>query len=313
VEFDGIEQYRITGSTCKGNEIDGIGQARSPQKLPEAARNRKRRFIAGGQLLSLSQLVNLLIRRVDMFKKMIATVSTLFLLICFFSSSAFASEQKQAHDIAKNTNGTYDGFWMQGTIPTLYPRWSNGAYNKINYEFWHVTSVDNTWVEMGYHNGYDWYSDGSEKPSSQYTGAFTARQTLTSFKVVKLTSLSWAPSQNHTMGTDFWYDIVGNRYVDMRSDQQVVYTWDQSAPGSRIDAGLEFGQYPILASNNPQTISLPSSIYNLTVRPNRINPNNWVTWNNTGTISTIHSNPYGLTISPIAISYSSTTNKINFN
>lgn len=249
-------------------------------------------------------------------KKIIATLSTCFLLVCFFASSALAaSPQLHAWKIGRNESGTYDGFWMQGTIPALYHRWSSGNYNKINYEFWHCTSTSgcSTWVEMGYHNGYDWNSDGSEKTTSQYPGAFTARSTSTSWKVVKLSSLSWAPSQNHTMGTDFWYNLSGNRYVDMRSDSQVVYTWDQSAPGKRIDAGLEFGQYPILSSGNAQTISLPSSIYNLTVRPNRINPNTWYRWDQVGGTTAFTSNPDNITIAPINVSYSSTTNTINFN
>ncbi|MVO99723.1 hypothetical protein [Paenibacillus lutrae] len=218
-----------------------------------------------------------------MVKKMLLSVLFLFILTPIFSSYSFA--QTRSWHIVEVHEGTYDGFWMQSTLPTITSRWTPGTENKINYEFWQSTNGKSKtdWVEMGYHDGYDYDIYGEGKYDTSYKGLFVAKKTLTSWTLRKVTSENWKPGENHTWGTDFWPNSDGTTSVDMRSDGAVIQTYHKTTPAAKISVGVEFGQGPILPSSTPQRISSNSYIYNLHVRKYR--PNDiWYKWSDVGGI-----------------------------
>ncbi|WP_159888007.1 hypothetical protein [Paenibacillus puerhi] len=243
-------------------------------------------------------------------RRFISAIIALVTTATLFSSVASAAQTRAWH--GARMLATYDGFWFESTFPTLYSRQSAGTLEKINWEFWHFINGDTSgsWVEMGYHNGYSWDSSGQPISYNSYDGLFVAKATSSSWSLSKISSANWSYGQNHTMGTDFWSGASGTKYVDMRSDQSVIYTFSGATPAARIDAGVEFGQDPILPSTSAkQKITLPSNMKQLSVRSG----GTWVTWASSGkTIYPFNQNE-GIWYEAPSATWSSSNNQINFN
>lgn len=246
-------------------------------------------------------------------RKSTASIVAVIVATISLASTASASQTRAWH--GERTQATYNGFWLQSTLPTLYSRWTDRTEDKINWEFWHFINNDtsNSWVEMGYHNGYGYDSSGNVTTTTNYNGLFVAKATPTSFTLIPLTSKGWSYGQTHTMGTDFYAGYLGStltNLVDMRADNTVVATFSDVTPAARIDAGVEFGQNPILPSTSAkQSITTPSSMDSLSVRSG----STWTTWAASGKTISSFNLDQGIWYTPPVVSWDATNNKIKYN
>lgn len=237
-------------------------------------------------------------------KKLVKTAKVFSFVLCIallfsvLSTPVFATQTRTYNSGRLNQLSTYDGFWLRGTLPTLNPNWTSGTENKINYEFWfNINNSSSAWVEMGYHKGYDWNTDGSANTSSSYNGCFTAKATSSSWDLVKLSSLNWNAGQSHTMGVE----LYSSYFCDIRSDGTAWLSWINTTTSNTgsIDAGLEWG----VSNGASQSISLPSSMTDLNTRVS----GTWKTWSSIGGVYTSNSH------SGVTATFDSANNKINFN
>lgn len=166
----------------------------------------------------------------------------LLIVLVLNTSSSFA-EQTHEYNIGRvNQKSTYKNFWLSGTLPVLNPAWTPGTENKINYEFWvNINDSSNYWVEMGYHKGYSWNSDGSVNTNASYEGLFTAKYDG-KWSLTTQPSFKWTQAQTHTMGVDFSTSSSGVNYVNYRTDG-LTFLSTLASPSNTgtIDAGIEWG------------------------------------------------------------------------
>lgn len=233
-------------------------------------------------------------------KKLLLSLSISILVILMSYTTIFAA-QIHTYNIGRlPQKASYTGFWLQGTLPELYPYWYPGAENKINYEFWQrINNNSGYWVEMGYHAGYAFNSDGSPNPNSSYFGLFTAKYNAFGWSLSTFPNV-WAAGENHTMGTST-YQEGPTWYTDMKADGNIYITYSYAGTSNTgaIDAGLEWGVSD--GNSSKQSLTLPSSMYNLNVRDNGV----WKTWKSIGGVYVTN------THSGVKATFDSTNNKIN--
>jgi hypothetical protein len=199
-----------------------------------------------------------------------------------------AATQTHTYNISRIADdpNNYNGFWCQAVLPTLTPVWASGTENKINCEFWYPINAGGgtNWVEMGYHNGYAFNSDGSVNTKASYLGCFTARATSSSWRVDTFGSLNWASSQTHTLGNMFNNNPSSGAWTcDMRTDNSVIITYNSSGPGAdfTIDAGLEWG----VSNAASQSVSKPTNITDLNIYTWQASGGKvWKKWSDIGSV-----------------------------
>ncbi|OIO88785.1 MAG: hypothetical protein AUK32_00540 [Candidatus Aquicultor secundus] len=195
-----------------------------------------------------------------MLKKTIRYLLLTVSILLMFNSSALASQTKTWSQQGLPQQSSYNNFFLYTTLPTLNSVWANGTENKINWEYWFTINNDTSqWVEMGFHSGYGFNSDGTPNYTYPYTGLFTARATSSSFSLTPFQSRGWAAGQNHSMGVD----LRTGSAAQMRTDGSVLGSYLNSTPSNvgRIDAGVEWGT----SNNAAQSISTPSYMTDLNV------------------------------------------------
>lgn len=219
-------------------------------------------------------------------------------------SVAFATDGTTYNVGRLNQNSTYDGFWMQATLPTLNPQWSSGGCNKINFEYWSRVNNDSLqWIEMGYKKGYALNSDGSANCDSSYNGLFVGiKANGEQYKGYAMSSYNWNAGQNHTWGHVHGTSPTNVKYADMRTDGQAILTFVNVSPSNSgsMDVGIEWGHPG--SSSSAQSISLPSSMYNLNTRIS----GTWKTWSTIGGVYNYNNH------SGVTASFDSSNNKVNF-
>ncbi|MBL0388561.1 hypothetical protein JJB07_18310 [Tumebacillus sp. ITR2] len=173
-------------------------------------------------------------------KRMIAFAGFTVGLSIILTSPAHATITQKYNTVAINNPGHYDGVYCSLLIPNMTPFWSTGSGNKINTELWLNTNSTDSWVEVGYHDGYNWKSDGSIA-STSYKGLFTAYANGSVWSVQSFPSKNWASGQSHTIGALLGYSS-GSYYADMRVDGSVLLSYTNAAIGSvgETDVGVEW-------------------------------------------------------------------------
>lgn len=228
-------------------------------------------------------------------------LSFLLIIITLAVAANAYAEQTHTYNVANlPQKSTYQGMSLKGTLPALNPNWTSGTENKINYEFWfNINNDSNSWVEMGYHNGYAWNSDGSVNKNASYNGLFTAKATAGGgWTVSAVPQAGWDAGQTHTMSNVLKKSSTDNTwYSEMIADDTVYVTYSDAQPSTgTINAGLEWG----VSNGASQSISFPSSMTELKVNEGGV----WKTWSSIGGVST--SNNHG----GVTASYDSTQNSI---
>jgi hypothetical protein len=241
-----------------------------------------------------------IIVKVRILKRVVAFFS-ICLLICSLTVPVFAVQVHTYAESYRSQTSNNNGFCVGATLPILGSNWSAGVENKINFEFWfNINNSSSQWVEMGYHDGYSFKSDGSPNTSSRYTGLFTAKAGNGTWSLTTYPSRNWAANQSRT-----WHNQLrqsgGVWYSDMVDGSTVVISYSNSGPSSQgsTDAGLEFGN-----SNGAwQGISVPSSMWGVGSYIN----GSWTGWYTLGGVTNYNN------AATVTASYNSTSNEIDFN
>lgn len=202
-------------------------------------------------------------------KRKLSLALIVMLAIMLMLGSTVSATQTHTYNIGRILADPYsfNGFWCRTVLPTLNSGWTSGTENKINCEFWHPinTGGGKNWVEMGYHSGYSFNSDGSPNTNAFYSGCFTSRATSSSWRMDTFGSLGWAAGQTHTMGNMF--NNLGTSWsCDMRTDDTIIITYGSSAPGGNystdcIDVGFEWG----VSNSASQSATKPTTFTDLNI------------------------------------------------
>jgi hypothetical protein len=242
-----------------------------------------------------------------MIKKLSISMSALVIASTMFSVSAFASQTRTYTEGRLPMKSTYTGFSVTQTLPTLSPVWTSGTENKINSEFWFpINNNENYWVEMGYHTGYAFNSDGSPNTSASYNGLFTAMENSNGWSLNTFAGKSWSAGQSHTWGNSLYqgYDTASilTWFSDMIADGTTVITYKTLNPGvGTIDAGLEWG-----ISNTATQSATNSTMTNLKF----YDSGTWKTWATAIGTSTLE---LGNTHTGYTAAFNKTSNQLTLN
>lgn len=234
-------------------------------------------------------------------KKLILFIP-IILLLCFSIGSIFATQTHSYAISYRSQSTSITGFCAGSTLPLLTSGWVSGLENKINYETWfNINNSTSQWVEIGYHAGYAWYTNGSPNVYSFYDGLFIARAgPNNSWYCQAFNSQSWDAGESHT-----WKILLRQTssiwYADMYSDGSIFASLGYCAPSNTgsTDAGVEVGSDGM---SQFQDVS-STSMWGLQSMVN----GSWKRWDVLGSVGT-----YNNTIITTA-TYNSSTNRINFN
>lgn len=228
------------------------------------------------------------------------------LLICLFSFSFFIkSVSAQEYDLEKlPQKSSYSAFWLSGVIPNIDSKFSAGQTNKVNYEYWfNVNNNSGYWIEMGFHKGYGFKSDGSGGDiNTYYAGLFVAGNTEDGYFVTPFSSYAWGAGQSHTMGnTCVYVPSNGSNVCHMNTDSQTIVTIGDVGTSNTgtIDAGLEWSW----------TTTAKPTVSNASMTKMQVlDSGTWKTWGSIGGVSGSNSS-----LTPITPSFNSSTNTITLN